>query len=80
MQEISQKSQNLSKISKFCEIEILHHIDNRKIAITRLILKIHGGNFVCRPNFDKGPLKYYAVGWRGGGRPKYDIVLHGGGG
>ena len=29
---------------------------------------------------DKGPLKYFAVGWRGGGRPKYDIVLHGGGG
>ena len=27
---------------------------------------------------DKGPLKYHAVGWRVGGRQKYDIVLHGG--
>ena len=28
------------RISKYCEIEISHHIDKQKIAITRLILKI----------------------------------------
>ena len=28
------------RILKFCEIEISHHIDKRKMAITRLILKI----------------------------------------
>ena len=28
------------RISKFCKIEILHHLDKRKIALTCLILKI----------------------------------------
>ena len=30
------------RISKFSEIEILHHLDEQKMAITRLILKIDG--------------------------------------
>ena len=41
-----------SEISVFCEIEISHHNDKRKMAITCLILKIQDWNFVCRPNFD----------------------------
>ena len=43
MQKISKKSQNLSKISGFkkgFKIEILHHMDQQKIDITCLILKI----------------------------------------
>ena len=40
------------RISKFLEIEISHHNDKRKMAITRLILKIQDWNFVCRPNFN----------------------------
>ena len=54
MQKISQKSQNLSKISGFqknFKIEILHHLDKQKIDITRLILKIEDSNFTCKPNF-----------------------------
>ena len=54
MQKISQKSQNLSKISgfqKFCKMEISHHLDKQKIDITRLILKIQDSNFTCKPNF-----------------------------
>ena len=55
MQKISQKSQNLSKISGFqknFKIEISHHLDKRKIDITRLILKIEDSNFTCKPNFN----------------------------
>ena len=57
MQKISQKSQNLSKISVFqknFKIEISHHLDKRKNDITRLILKIPGSNFICKPNFYLG--------------------------
>ena len=52
MQKISQTSQNLSKISGFqkFKIEISHHLDKRKIDITRLILKIQDLNFTCKPN------------------------------
>ena len=55
MQKISQKSQNLSKISGFeknFKIEITHHIDKRKIDISRLILKIEDSNFTCMPNLN----------------------------
>ena len=47
MQKISQKSQNLSKISGFqknFKIAISHHLDKQKIYITRLILKIQDSN------------------------------------
>ena len=50
MQKISQKSQTLSKISGFqtnFKVEILHHLDKRKIDITRLILSIEDSNFIC---------------------------------
>ena len=40
------------KNSKFCEIEILHHIDKQKIAKTRFILNIQDWNFLCRPSFN----------------------------
>ena len=53
MQKLSQKSQDLNKISgfqKFFKIEILHHLDKREMDITRLILKIHDSNFTCKPN------------------------------
>ena len=33
-------------------MEILHHLDKRKIDITRLILKIEDSNFTCKPNFN----------------------------
>ena len=52
MQKISQKSQNLSKISGFqknFKIEISHHLEKRKMDITRLILKIQDSNFICKP-------------------------------
>ena len=39
------------RISKFCKIDISHHLDKRKIDITRLILKIQDSNFTCKPNF-----------------------------
>ena len=39
------------KISKFCEMEILHQLDKRKIHITRLILKIIDSNFTSKPIF-----------------------------
>ena len=54
MQKISQKSLDLSKISGFQKnfrIEISHHLDKRKMDITRLILKIQYSNFTCKPNF-----------------------------
>ena len=31
-------------------MDILHHLDKRKIDITRLILKIQVSNFTCKPN------------------------------
>ena len=37
------------RIIKFCKIEILHHLDEQKIA--HLILKIQSSNFTCKPNF-----------------------------
>ena len=43
LQKLGAKSQNLSVIlgvATFSEIEILHHIDKRNIAKTRLIWKI----------------------------------------
>ena len=43
MQKFNQKFGN----SKFCEIEILHHLDELKIDITRLILSIEDSNFIC---------------------------------
>ena len=53
MQKISQKSLDLSKISGFQKnfrIEISHHLDKRKMDITRLILKIQYSNFTCKPS------------------------------
>ena len=54
MQKISQKSQNLSKISGFqknFKFEISRHLGKRKIDITRLILKIQDSNFTCKHDF-----------------------------
>ena len=39
------------RISKNFKIEISHHLDKRKIDITRLILKIEDSNFTCKPIF-----------------------------
>ena len=61
MQNISQRSQNLSKISGFqknFKIEISHHLDKQKIDITRLILKIEDSNFTCKPNFNSRKKSY----------------------
>ena len=44
---------NLSKdfrISKFCKIELSHHIDKQKLPITRLILKIQDSNVPGKAN------------------------------
>ena len=54
MQKISQKSQNLSKISgfqNFFKYEISQHLGKQKIDITRLIFKIQDSNFTCKRNF-----------------------------
>ena len=54
MKRIRVKSQNLSKILGFqnnLKIEILHHLDKRKMDITHLILKILDSNSTCKPNF-----------------------------
>ena len=48
--EISKFEQDIG-ISKFGKIEILHHLDEWKIAITSFILKIQDSNITCNPNF-----------------------------
>ena len=79
MKKISQKSKNWSKISgyqKNVKIEISHHLDKRKIGITRLILKIENSNFTCKPNFDSR--KNHILATRSKDqflRLKYDIFL-----
>ena len=47
------KFQRHFRILRFCKIEILHHLDELKIDITRLILKIHDSNFTCKSDFYK---------------------------
>ena len=77
MQKISQKSLNLSKISGFqknLKIEISHHLDKRKIDITRFILKTENSNFTSKPNFDSRKNHILAIRSKNHFyRQKYDI-------